>query len=254
MFMVTDWSGNKSEFNRKRFSLWLVNNLGLKKGHASYVNNELVKRFQSVETVSPQQLIEASSQIAISSLYNRIPIMPSVDPGTIITAAAEGAKFVAGLYKVGWTEEPGCGWVYEEGIWPDDSTAPRINRVTTSGKPTCCPDGQTKGVQLKITISVTDDGGAGNDTGVESVNLFGVDPKNGTKGVLSGDTQWKLSDSQQGHTEIGSQSHTFTTCIPCEFIVDGRATIWFEIVDEDGNRRIEKYTFPVNSISSDCCD
>ena len=260
MFEVAEWSGESAPFEPKRFQRWLKTNMGLRNAHARYVASEVRAEFKNEAVVQPQELILASSRIAVTSLYihlltprDTLAAALPISPGDAISAASGAVQFIAGLISSGWKEEPGGGWIKEEGsafLFFDDASAPRFVEIEPIGEPECC-EGRP-GIELKIKVTVSDDGGGGNDSGVKKVELFTVSNR-GVRGALWGTSVWTLSEDEGEETEGGNVSHVFTVCVPCAFIVDKIADIWFDMEDDDGNCRIRRLAFSVEEKYTECC-
>lgn len=270
MFQVVDWAGEAADFDRNRLELWGRRALGLRRGHARFVAREVAARFAGAGTVQPQQLVAAATRLSVQSLYCAVTpparaVLPAaapggvaaamvpVDPGTVIDAAKGIVEFVGGLIASGWREEPGKGFVREEGspfLLFDDARAPSFGEITQVGQASCCQD--RKGVMLTIRLGVTDDGGGGNDSGVKRVKLFTV-TEQGVRGALGGESTWTLDATDSDMTESVEVFHTFEICVPCAFIRDRIADIWIEAEDDDENARIVRLAFSVEDVFDKCC-
>lgn len=262
MFEVAEWSGESSPYDRRRFEIWLGRNMGLDKSHARHVARGIQNAFTRKRVVQPQQLIvEAGRLAASSSILARggggnttMAAAFPIGAGEAVSLATGALSFVGGLIASGWKEEPGGGWVKEEGsglLLFDDANAPAFKSIEQVGSAGCCT-GNPPAVELKIKVTVSDDGGGGNDSGVTQVKLFGVTSR-GIRGALRGTSVWRLSDEDSDKTESGDVSHEFTVCVPCSMIENKNADIWFEAEDDDGNCRITRMAFSVQGTVEDCC-
>ena len=258
----------ESAFDRKRFTNWLKSNYEIPNAVA-----ERISRTTHQHVASKQDLIDAKELPGIARLLigqslttiwdskrvnSILPVAASLPPIPDISGAAGSIleAIIRYFEKKGWeTDEPGSMILEQPGFIPpfDDQKAPDIGEVTFSN-PRCCTTGLGgKGVEIDITVSVTDTGGIGNCSGVTSIKVCGVH-MDGNQFFLRPSKTKKLTDKEEEKSEDEEVNVTISLCFPCQFIINGCVNLLIKVMDDDDNGRISLTRVAIpNSLQTQCC-
>jgi len=179
------------------------------------------------------------------------------DPADVVAALLSILKWLIGQFgDQGW-EQDRPGYLKREivGFIPpfDDQKAPEVRNFKVTGYD-CCKTGDQRGVEVTMTVEVTDTGGIGNSSGVRSVEICGVH--------VAADGNWfmgpchtvDLDEDAQERSEDGWETVTVKMCFDCAYAKLGVLPIVINATDRDDNGRMCLTTIPFGpDIQKQCC-
>lgn len=261
----------ESRFDRKRFANWLKKNYQLPSALARKVSRTTHQFIASEhKSIQAKELPGMASKLignSLAGIWNskRTTNVPPVSlMAANLPSVGEASGLIASILEAlinyfkerGWeSDEPGSMILEQAGFIPpfDDQKAPEIGDITFSNPHCCTTDLGGNGVEIDITVPVTDTGGIGNSSGVKSVKVSGVHMKDGHFFLNPNKTKY-LSEEEEELSEDELVAVTLSVCFPCEFIIDGCINLLIKVMDDDDNGRIVLTRVAIPKlIRSECC-